>query len=84
MTELATDKLCTCGDVTPLVGTTQLHLAVQVLVEVQEVVTLQELICELGERHTIALAAETLLYRVLRHHIVYGDALTDVTGEVEE
>ena len=83
-TELAADQLGTCGDVAPLVRTAQLHLATEGFVQVQEVVALQQLIGELGERHTVALAIEALLNRILGHHIVYGDHLTDVACEIEE
>ena len=83
-TELTTDQLGTRSDVAPLVRTTQLHLATERLVQVQEVVALQQLIGELGERHTVALAIEALLNRILGHHIVYGDHLTDVACEIEE
>ena len=55
------------------------------LVEIEEVVTLQELIGELGEGKSVAgSTVETLLHRLLSHHIVDGDVLTHLTGEVEE
>ena len=50
----------------------------------QEVVALNQLVGELGERHAVALAVEALLDRVLGHHVVDGDALADVTDEIEE
>ena len=55
------------------------------LVEVQEVVSLNQLVGELGERHAVAsFAGEALLYRILAHHVVYGDVLTHVADEIEE
>ena len=83
-TQLSADQLGTRSDVAPLIRTTQLNLATECLVQVQEVVALQQLIGELGERHTVALAIEALLDRILGHHIVYGDHLTDVACEIEE
>ena len=82
--QLAADQLRTGGDVAPLVGAAQLHLAVHRLVEVQEVEALYQLVGEFGERHAVALAAETLLDRVFSHHVVDGDALADVADEFEE
>ena len=51
----------------------------------QEVVALQQLVGELGERHALLeLAVEAALDAVLGHHVVHGDALADVACEVEE
>ena len=55
------------------------------LVEVEEVVALQELVGELGEAEAVAgSAVEALLDAVLGHHVVYGDVLAHLAGEVEE
>ena len=55
------------------------------LVEVQEVVTLQQLIGKLRERQAVAgCTIETLLHAIFRHHIVDGNMLTHLTGEVQE
>ena len=81
----AANEFRTCGDVTPLICTTQLELAVLVLVEVVEIVALQELVGELREAQTITcLTVEALLYRLLRHHVVDGDVFTNITYESEE
>ena len=80
-----TDELRTRGNVTPLVVTAQLQLTVLMLVEVEEVVALQQLVGELGERQTVASrTVQALLNAILGHHIVHGDVLTHLTGKVEE
>ena len=79
------DELGTGGDIAPLIRATHLEFAVLMLVEVHEIVALEELIGELGERHTLReLAVETLLDGVLRHHIVDGDEFADVAREIKE
>ena len=79
------DKLRTCGYVAPLVCTTHLESTSLVLVEIEEVIALEKLVSEFGERHTVAsLTGESLLYRVLRHHVVYSDVLSDLTCEIKE
>ena len=51
----------------------------------QEIVSLQELVGEFGERHSVAsLTIETLLYRILCHHVVDGNKLADLASELEE
>lgn len=83
--QLATNQLGTGGDVAPLVGTTHLELATLGLVEVQVVVTLEELVGKLGEGHALGkFAIQTALHAVFGHHIVHGDALTDFARKVEE
>ena len=56
------------------------------LVEVEVVITLEELVGELGERHAFGtvLARKAALHRILRHHIVDGDELADIADEVKE
>ena len=55
------------------------------LIEIQEVVALKKLVGELREGHTLAsLPAESLLDRILGHHVVDGDELAYLAGEVEE
>ncbi len=64
-----------------------LHLQAHALlaVEVQEVIALQQLVGELGERHPFTgLATETLLHGVFCHHVVDGEVLADIADEVEE
>ena len=54
-------------------------------VEIEEVVTLQQLIGELGEAQTIAgFAVESALHRVLGHHVIDSDMLAHLAGEVKE
>ncbi len=51
----------------------------------QEVVALEQLVGELCEGQAVAgCAVETLLHRILCHHIVYGDMLADGTCELKE
>ena len=50
----------------------------------QEVVALNQLVGELGERHAVALAVEAFLHGVFGHHVVDSDALADVADEIEE
>ena len=51
----------------------------------EEVIALEQLIAELGERHTLAaLARQTFLYRVFGHHVVHGDVLADVADKFKE
>ncbi len=46
---------------------------------------MEQLVGEFGKRQAVAgLAVETLLHRVLGHHVVDGDVLADFAGEVEE
>ena len=56
------------------------------LIEIKEVITLKELIGKFCKRHAIStvLTSQTTLHRILRHHIVDGDELTDITDEIEE
>ena len=55
------------------------------LVEIQEVVALQQLVCELRKAQSVASrTVQTLLHTLLSHHIVDGDVLAHLTGKVEE
>ncbi len=81
----ATDELRAGGDVAPLVGAAHLQAHALLAVEVQEVIALQQLVGELGEGHPFTgLAAQSLLHRVFRHHVVDGEVLADVADEVEK
>ena len=83
--EGAADELCTCRHVTPLVVTAELQAYAIVLIEIEEVVSLEKLISELRERQTVAgSTVEALLHALLSHHIVDRDVLADVAHEVEE
>ena len=80
------DHLGSGGDVAPLVRATQLEFAVLVAVQVYEVISLGQLVGELGEGHSVrtVLARETSLHGVFRHHVVDRDELTHVPDEIEE
>ena len=83
--EGAANELRAGGDVAPLVRAAHLQFAVLGLVEVEKVVPLEQLVGELCEREAVAgLAIEAFLDAVLGHHVVDGDVLADVAGEVEE
>ena len=81
---LATNQLGTGGDIAPLVAATHLQLAVVMLIQVQEIVTLHQLVREFGERHAVAFAVEAFLHGILGHHVVDCDVLANVANEVKE
>ena len=84
-TEDATDQLHTGGDIAPLVGATELETDILRLIEVQVVVSLEELVGEFGKGESLdGICLETLPHRLLRHHIIDRDVLTDIADEVEE
>ena len=85
LSESSADELGSGGDVSPLVASAHLQTASLVLVEPEEVVALEELVAELGERHSFpGFIGKAHLYRVLGHHIVDRDVLSDVADEVQE
>ena len=62
-----------------------MQLAAFGFVQVQEVVALQQLVSELRKGKTVAgFAVQTLLDRVLSHHIIYGDVLAYFAGKIEK
>ena len=62
-----------------------MEFAIFLLIEVQEVVSLQQLVGKFGEGEAVAgFAVEAALHAVLGHHIIDGDVLADFAGEVEE
>ena len=76
---------CSGGYVSPLVASAHLEFAVLCLVEVEEVVPLEQLVGEFGERKAVArLAVKAFLYAFFCHHVVYGDVFADVACKVEE
>ena len=77
----AADELGAGGNVAPLVGTAHLQLAALGAVEDEEVVALQQLVAELGERDA---GLHAFLHAVLGHHVVDGDVLAHVADEIEE
>ena len=79
------NQFSTGRNVSPLVGTAHLQLAVLGLVEVEKVIALQQLVGELRERKSVAcLSVQTFLYGILGHHVVDGNVLADGTGKIEE
>ena len=82
--EFAADEFRAGGDVAPLVGAAHLQLTAFMFKQIEEVVALNELVAELGERHSVAFAVETFLHRVLGHHVVDGDVFADVADEMQE
>ena len=55
------------------------------LIQIQEVVTLQQLIGKLSERQAVAsLTIQSFLNRILCHHVIHGDVLTHLTSEIQE
>ena len=83
--QCAANQFRTRGHVAPLVVAAKLQLHAIMLIEIEEVVALQQLIGELGERESVAgSTVEALLNRLFGHHIVHGDVLTHLTCKVEE
>ena len=83
--EFSTDQFRTGRDVSPLVATAHLQATAFCFVEVQEVVALKQLVSEFRERHAFGkLAIEASLHAIFGHHIVDGNALTDLTCEIQE
>ena len=79
------DKLHPGGDIAPLIGATELQANILRLIEVQVVVSLEELVGEFGKGESLdRIRLETLLHRLLRHHIIDRDVLADVADEVKE
>ena len=55
------------------------------LIKPEIVISLKKLVAELGEGHSLArLVGKAFLDGILRHHVVDGDMLSDVTDEIEE
>ena len=79
------DKFGAGGYIAPLVAAAKLENTVLVLPEPVEIVTLHELVTELGEGHALAgVAGKALLHGILGHHVVDGDMLSNVTYEIDE
>ena len=83
--QCAANQFRTGGHVAPLVVAAQLQAHAFVLIEIEEVVALQQLVGEFGERQSVAgSSVESLLHAFLGHHVVDGDVLTHLAREVEE
>src|SRR5436309_2752250 len=67
------DQLDAGGDVPPLVAAADLQAAPEGLEEVEEVVSLQQHVTELGEGDSLLPCFETGLDRLLGHHGVDGE-----------
>lgn len=81
----AMDQLSTRCHIAPLVVATQLQPDAMLAVEMEKVVTLEELVGKLSKGKSVARrTVETLLHALLRHHIVDSDVLTHLAGKVEE
>ena len=79
------DELASGGDIAPLVASAKLQNAALVLIQPKEVVALKELVAELCKRHSLTgFRAESLLHRILCHHVVYGYMLSNIADEVNE
>ena len=83
--QLPADKLGAGSNITPLVAAAHLKFAVHLLIKMEEIISLHKLVGELGKGHTLsALIIETLLYRVLAHHIIYGNMLSYISDKLQE
>src|SRR6218665_1935422 len=49
-----------------------------------KIVTLYQLECKFCERHSFSIASKTLLNRVLRHHVIYSNAFSNVTRKIDK
>ena len=55
------------------------------LVKVQKIITLHQLVGKFGKRHSLSgFARKAFFYRVLCHHVVYGDVLANIADKTEE
>src|SRR5690606_1373837 len=79
------NELRSCGNVSPLIRSPHLQLAVHFPVKVKKIITLNQLVCKLSKRHAFGcFAGKTLFYRILGHHIIYRKVLTYVTDKIKE
>ena len=76
-----TGQVDTGGNVAPLVRTADLQRHAVQLVQAGKVVTLQQVVGELGKRDALVVAVETLLHRFFVDHLVYREVLADITQE---
>ena len=69
------------GHVSPLVTSAHLKQAVVRLPEVEEVISLNQLIAEFCEAHA---TFQSVFYRLFCGHVVHGDVLADIPDKVEK
>ena len=54
-------------------------------VQMQKVITLNQLIGEFGKRHAVCVfSGQPLFNRIFGHHIVYGDVLANVSYKLKK
>ncbi len=80
---LASDQIDAGDDVAPLVGSTDLDLTTEVVVQPEVVVGLEQHVAELRERDAV-FALETDAHALASHHLIDGDVLADVAEELEQ
>ena len=83
-TQFTTDQFSTSGNISPLIRTTHLQFTVFVLIEMQEVGSLNQLIGKFGKRHTVTFAIEAFFDGVFRHHIIDSNTFADLADKLEE
>ncbi len=76
-----TGQIDTGGDVAPLIRTTNLQRHTVQLVQAGEVITLQQIIGELGKGDALIVTVQTLLHRFFVDHLVNREVLADITQE---
>ena len=69
------------GDVAPLVRTADLQRHAVQLVQAGKVVTLQQIVRELGKGDTLIVTIQTLLHRFFVDHLVNREVFTDIAQE---
>ena len=79
------DQFGTGSNVSPLVGTTHLKLTALCFIQMKEVISLKQLISELGKWQSITrFTIQTAFYRVFCHHIIHSNVLTYFASKIEE
>ena len=53
-------------------------------VQMIKIIALNQLIRKLRKRHAFAIARQSFLNRILRHHIIDGDSFADFTREIDK
>src|SRR5690606_8673236 len=80
------DKLCSGGNVSPLVRTAHLKFHILLFIKMKEIIALQQLIGEFSKTHTLStvFTCNPLLHGFFGHHIIYGEVLADVPYKIQE
>ncbi|MNP23755.1 hypothetical protein D3C76_1164750 [compost metagenome] len=76
-----TRQVDTGRDVAPLVGTANLQGHAVQFVQAGKVITLQQVVGELGEGDALIVTVQTLLNRFFVDHLINGEVLADITQE---